>query len=52
MARIAGVNIPTNKRAIIALQYIHGIGRRKPLRSSKRLASIQASGSMSWLIPM
>ncbi|MEM6383490.1 MAG: 30S ribosomal protein S13 [Pseudomonadota bacterium] len=26
MARIAGVNIPTNKRAIIALQYIHGIG--------------------------
>jgi small subunit ribosomal protein S13 len=26
VARIAGVNIPTNKRAIIALQYIHGIG--------------------------
>ena len=26
MARIAGVNIPTNKRVIIALQYIHGIG--------------------------
>lgn len=26
MARIAGVNIPTNKRAVIALQYIHGIG--------------------------
>lgn len=26
MARIAGVNIPTNKRAFIALQYIHGIG--------------------------
>ncbi len=26
MARIAGVNIPTNKRAVIALTYIHGIG--------------------------
>jgi small subunit ribosomal protein S13 len=29
VARIAGVNIPTNKRAIIALQYIHGIGQQK-----------------------
>jgi len=29
LARIAGVNIPTNKRAIIALQYIHGIGPKK-----------------------
>lgn len=27
MARIAGVNLPTNKRVIIALTYIHGIGR-------------------------
>lgn len=26
MARIAGVNIPTNKRVDIALRYIHGIG--------------------------
>jgi len=26
LARIAGVNLPTNKRVIIALQYIHGIG--------------------------
>ena len=26
MARIAGVNIPTNKRVEIALQYIHGVG--------------------------
>ena len=26
MARIAGVNIPTNKRVIIALTYIYGIG--------------------------
>jgi small subunit ribosomal protein S13 len=29
LARIAGVNIPTNKRTIIALQYIHGIGPTK-----------------------
>ena len=29
MARIAGVNIPTNKRVVIALQYIHGIGPKK-----------------------
>lgn len=29
MARIAGVNIPTNKRVLIALTYIHGIGRTK-----------------------
>ncbi|MDP9104165.1 MAG: 30S ribosomal protein S13 [Pseudomonadota bacterium] len=28
MARIAGVNIPTNKRVEIALQYIHGVGPR------------------------
>jgi small subunit ribosomal protein S13 len=26
VARIAGVNIPTGKRVVIALQYIHGIG--------------------------
>jgi len=29
VARIAGVNIPTNKRALIALTYIHGIGDAK-----------------------
>jgi small subunit ribosomal protein S13 len=29
VARIAGVNIPTNKRVVIALQYIHGIGSKK-----------------------
>ena len=28
MARIAGVNLPTNKRVVIALQYIHGIGSK------------------------
>ena len=29
MARIAGVNIPTNKRVEVALQYIHGIGAQR-----------------------
>ena len=29
MARIAGVNIPTNKRVVVGLQYIHGIGAAK-----------------------
>jgi small subunit ribosomal protein S13 len=28
VARIAGVNIPTNKRVVIALTYIHGIGNK------------------------
>jgi small subunit ribosomal protein S13 len=27
MARIAGVDLPRNKRIVIALTYIHGIGR-------------------------
>ena len=29
MARIAGVNLPTSKRIVIALQYIYGIGGAK-----------------------
>ena len=29
MARIAGVNIPTQKRVLVALTYIHGIGSTK-----------------------
>ena len=29
MARIAGVNIPTNKRVTISLRYIYGIGPKK-----------------------
>ena len=35
MARIAGINIPTNKRIEIALTYIHGIG----LNSSKNICN-------------
>ncbi|MFO1242506.1 MAG: 30S ribosomal protein S13 [Rickettsiales bacterium] len=29
MARIAGVNIPSGKRLVIALTYIHGIGDKR-----------------------
>ena len=36
MARIAGINIPTNKRVKIALTYIHGIG----LSSSKKICEL------------
>ncbi len=32
MARISGVNIPTQKRVVIALTYIHGIGRTMATR--------------------
>ncbi|MFC7398745.1 30S ribosomal protein S13 [Chelatococcus sp. GCM10030263] len=38
MARIAGVNIPTNKRVVIALQYIHGIGSRKAQEICEKVA--------------
>jgi len=37
VARIAGVNIPTNKRVEIALTYIHGIGRTTAKRISDDL---------------
>ena len=32
MARIAGVNIPTNKRVHVALTYIHGIGDHQAVK--------------------
>ena len=37
MARIAGVNIPTQKRVLIALQYIHGIGPKFATEICKRV---------------
>ena len=37
MARIAGVNIPTNKRVEIALTYIHGIGPTKAKQLTAQL---------------
>ena len=43
MARIAGVNIPTNKRVIIALQYIHGIGPTKAKQITDKLAIAESA---------
>ena len=40
MARIAGVNIPLNKRVEIGLTYIYGIGRS---RSNEVLAEVDVS---------
>jgi small subunit ribosomal protein S13 len=40
MARIAGVNLPLNKRAEIGLTYIYGIGRST---SNKILAEVKVS---------
>ena len=37
MARIAGVNIPTEKRIEAALQYIHGIGPTRAMQICKAL---------------
>jgi len=37
VARIAGVNIPTNKRVEIALTYIHGIGRTRAKQITEQL---------------
>ena len=42
MARIAGVNIPTNKRVVIALQYIHGIGKAKAAEITQKVGIEEA----------
>ena len=41
MARIAGVNIPDNKHAVISLTYIYGVGRTT---AQKILRYIEALG--------
>ncbi len=48
MARIAGVNIPTNKRVLIALQYIHGVGAAKALEICEKVG-IAAERSVNQL---
>jgi small subunit ribosomal protein S13 len=37
LARVAGVNIPTGKRVVIALTYIHGIGRTKAVEICEKV---------------
>ncbi len=43
MARIAGIDIPNNKRGVIALTYIYGIGRS---RSKEILANAKVDESI------
>ncbi len=40
MARIAGINIPLNKRVEIGLTYIYGIGRSHVQRPARRRPDI------------
>jgi len=49
MARIAGVNIPDNKHAVIALTYIFGIGRTraKQICESANVAETTRIASLS-----
>ncbi len=42
MARIAGVDLPRNKRALIALTYIHGIGRTSAEKICQRVGILDA----------
>ena len=37
MARISGVNVPTNKRVLIALTYVHGIGLNSSMNICKKV---------------
>ncbi len=39
MARIAGVNIPENKRLVISLTYIHGIGKTSAINICKQVGA-------------
>ena len=48
MARISGVNIPTNKRVIIALTYIFGIGSKRATDICEK-ASIEKSKRVNQL---
>jgi small subunit ribosomal protein S13 len=48
VARIAGVNLPTNNRVIVALEYIHGIGP-KIAREIMTALSIPAERRISQL---
>ncbi len=41
MARIAGVNIPTQKKVFIALRYIFGVG---PMKSKEILENVKIDG--------
>jgi len=42
VARIAGVNLPSNKRVIVALTYIHGIGPTTAKKIAEKLGIDQS----------
>jgi small subunit ribosomal protein S13 len=43
LARIAGVNIPTNKRVVVALTYVFGIGNTKAHEICQKAGVSEAS---------
>ena len=47
MARIAGVNIPTQKRVVIALQYIHGIGQKNAADIMEKGITLAGGGALA-----
>lgn len=49
MARIAGVNVPDNKHAVIALTYVYGVGRptAKQICSAAGVAEVAKMGDLS-----
>ena len=49
MARIAGVNIPTSKRVLIALTYIHGIGPKfaKEIITKAKISDVKRVNELS-----
>lgn len=48
MARIAGVDLPKNKRGFIALTYIYGIGRTRALEVFQRAQVDPMKKVMEW----
>ncbi|MFI0490769.1 30S ribosomal protein S13 [Flavobacterium sp.] len=48
MARIAGVDIPKNKRGVIALTYIFGIGRSRAIEILEKAQVSQDTKVQEW----
>ena len=48
MARIAGVDIPKNKRGVIALTYIFGIGRSRAIQILEKAEVSQDTKVQDW----
>ena len=48
MARIAGVDIPKNKRGVIALTYIFGLGRSRAIEILEKAQVSQDTKVQDW----